>query len=382
MIKMKTRGMKIILLPVFMLMIVAVYAQTGYSKTDFSKINDWLSDNAPKMGGRAILMIYKDGKIIYTQAENEMSRRQKTVGKFIAKRQGRETNTDDFTISSRQMIASCSKWFSAALVMTFVDEGKLKLTDTVGGYLPVLTAHGKGNITISQCLSHLTGIKAASLKESLSEMKGISSMDEAIDKIAELPMEGEPGTVFHYSNAGLQIAGAVIEKISGKSFETLFTERIARPLNMKNSDFGKGKVALPAGGAYSTPEDYMNFLVMILGKGMFNGRRILSENSVAEMQVNRVTKDVKVAYSPTEAGNFGYGYGEWVMETSTVNDLSRSVTSPGLFGSFPWVDNEKKYCAFLMCFYIKNEGRSDRSAKADRLFIVELYENARYINTH
>jgi len=367
MIKMKTRGMKIILLPVFMLMIVAVYAQTGYSKTDFNKINDWLSDNAPKMGGRAILMIYKDGKIIYTQAENEMSRRQKTVGKFIAKRQGQETNTDDFTISSRQMIASCSKWFSAALVMTFVDEGKLKLTDTVGGYLPVLTAHGKGNITISQCLSHLTGIKAASLKESLSEMKGISSMDEAIDKIAELPMEGEPGTVFHYSNAGLQIAGAVIEKISGKSFETLFTERIARPLNMKNSDFGKGKVALPAGGAYSTPEDYMNFLVMILGKGMFNGRRILSENSVAEMQVNRVTKDVKVAYSPTEAGNFGYGYGEWVMETSTVNDLSRSVTSPGLFGSFPWVDNEKKYCAFLMCFYIKNEGRNARYKELKRL---------------
>ncbi|MFI5173499.1 MAG: hypothetical protein ACHQKY_01475, partial [Terriglobia bacterium] len=49
-----------------------------------------------------------------------------------------------------------------------------------------------------------------------------------------------------------------------KSFETLFAERIARPLNMKNTDFGKGKVALPAGGAVSTPEDYLNFLVMIM----------------------------------------------------------------------------------------------------------------------
>ncbi len=102
----------------------------------------------------------------------------------------------------------------------------------------------------------------------------------AIEKIASLPMEGEPGKIFRYSNTGLQIAGAAIEKISGKSFEQLFAERIAKPLGMKNSDFGKGKVALPAGGAFSTPDDYTNFLVMILNKGMFNGKRILTEKSV------------------------------------------------------------------------------------------------------
>jgi hypothetical protein len=36
------------------------------------------------------------------------------------------------------------------------------------------------------------------------------------------------------------------------------------------------------------------------------------------------------------------------------------ITSPGLFGSFPWVDNEKKYCGFLMTFYLKNQGRNER----------------------
>ena len=99
---------------------------------------------------------------------------------------------------------------------------------------------------------------------------------------------------------------------------------------------------------------------MILNKGMFNGKRILSENSIAEMQVNRLNQDVKIAYSPTEAGNFGYGYGEWVMETSAKDHLSKAITSPGLFGSFPWVDNEKHYCAFLMTFYLKNEGRNEK----------------------
>lgn len=327
---------------------------------DFSVLDNWLAAHADEMGGRAVLMVYRDGKIVYSRAVNDMQQRQKIMANMIARRQGKKANTADFTTSSRQPIASCSKWLSAALVMTFVDEGKLQLTDTVGKFLPVLSKHGKGSITISQCLSHTTAIKAASLRESLDEMKSIGSMDEAIQLIAGLPMEGEPGKIFHYSNAGLQIAAAVIETIGGKDFETLFAERIAKPLGMQNTDFGKGKVPLPAGGAWSTPQDYMNFLVMILDKGVYKGKRILSENSVAQMQVNRITAGVKIAYSPAEAGNAGYGYGEWVMDSSAIGHLSKAVSSPGLFGSFPWVENEKQYCAFLMTYYIKPEGRGER----------------------
>lgn len=320
---------------------------------NFDKADTWLADNTAEMGGRVILVIYKDGHLVYNHAVNKMNMRQKLVARFIAKKQGREIDFHDYTSAMRQPIASCSKWLSAALVMTFVDEGKLKLTDTVGQYLPVLSRHKKGGITISQCLSHLTAIKGPSLAESLEEMKSINSMEAAIDTIALLPMEGEPGRVFHYSNIGLQIAGAVIEKISGKSFETLFAKRIARPLDMKNTDFGNGKVALPAGGAGSTPEDYLNFLAMILNHGTFNGKRVLSENSVAEMQVNRITPAVRIAYLPEEARGFGYGYGEWVMDKS-------AVTCPGLFGSFPWIDDDKKYAAFLMTFYLGSEGRNER----------------------
>ncbi|MDE3253954.1 MAG: beta-lactamase family protein [Bacteroidota bacterium] len=331
------------------------------------QLDDWLAANVSKMGGRAILLVYKDGKIIYNHADNELSRKQKWVSKFIARRQGKTANLDDFTADTRLPIASCSKWYSAALVMRFVDEGSLQLSDTVGKFLPVLSRHGKGNITIGQCLSHMTGIQSPPLKENLKEMREANSMDDAIAEIADMPMEGEPGKVFHYSNTGLQIAGAVLEKISGKSFETLFAEKIAWPLSMKHTDFGNGKVALPAGGAYSTPNDYMNFLIMILNKGEFNGKRILSEKAVADMQVNRITPGVKIAYSPAEAGNFGYGYGEWVMESSGTTHISTAVTSPGLFGSFPWVDNEKKYCGFLMTFYLKNDGRNARYLELKKL---------------
>ncbi|RKR81958.1 CubicO group peptidase (beta-lactamase class C family) [Mucilaginibacter gracilis] len=327
----------------------------GYAcaQQPFTKVNQWLDVHVSNMGGRVILMVYHNGKIVYTHSVNQMDMLQKMATKFMAKKQGQTADLDDYSPSSRQAIASCSKWLSAALVMTFVDEGKLQLTDTVGKFIPILSKNGKGKITIGQCLSHQTGIMAASLKDDLAEMRSISTMDEAMQYIAQLPMEGEPGKVFRYSNVGLQIAGAVIEKIGGKSFKTLFAERIAKPLNMKNTDYGTGKVPLPAGSGISTPEDYMNFLVMILNKGTFNGRRILSEASIAQMQMNRVTPDVKVAYSPTEAGGFGYGYGEWTMEKG-------AVTSPGLFGSFPWVDYNKGYAAFMMTFYIKNDGRNQR----------------------
>ncbi len=323
------------------------------AQPDSRKLDRWLDANTPQMGGRATLVIFKDGKLVYNRSVNQLSVRQKLAGRVAARRLGKDFDNEDYSATTRVPIASCSKWLSAALVMTFVDEGKLSLDDTVGRFLPVMSKHGKGNITISQCLSHLTGIKAPALKESLDDTKSAQSMDEAIEQIAVLPMEGRPGTVFRYSNAGLQIAAAVIEKIAGKNFEALFAERIARPLHMKNTDFGKVKVPLPAGGAKSTANDYLNFLVMILQRGTFEGKRILSENSIAAMQVNRTTSGVTIAYSPIEAGNFGYGFGEWIMG-------NQAVSSPGLFGSFPVVDYTKNYAAFLVTFTVKNEGRHER----------------------
>lgn len=352
-----------------LLMVCLLLLQAAYSQYNFSKVDEWLNTNLNEIGGRAVLVIYKDGKVVYSNAENDLSRKQKMIGKFIAKRQGKDADEmlQDFTITTRERIASCSKWLSAAMMMTFVDEGKISLDDTIGTFLPVMVANGKGNIKIWQCLSHLTGIKAGSLKESINEMKGLNSMDEAMNAIAKQPMEGEPGKTFHYSNVGLQIAGAVMEKISGKSFETLFAERIAMPCNMKNSDFGKGKVALPAGGGWSTAEDYLNFLQMILHEGTFNGKQILSKASIIEMQRNRVARDAVIVSSPAEAGNWGYGLGEWVMEDIGGEKRSDAVTSPGLFGSFPWVDNKKQYAGFLMTFNIKNKGRGERYTELKRL---------------
>ena len=351
------------------------FSINGRGQSPFGRLDGWMEANTKAMGGRTILVVYKDGKIVYNKSVSEMTQRQKSLVKYVAKKQDKEADFDQYGLASKQMIASCSKWLSAALVMTFVDEGKLRLSDTVGLYLPVLSRNGKGNITINECLSHLTGIKAPSLKESLKEMKKIKSMDQAIDEIARLPMEGTPGKVFHYSNAGLQIAGAVIEKISGKSFEELFADRIAKPLGLKNTDFGKGPVALPAGGARSTPEDYLSFLTMVLNMGNVNGRQVLSEESIREMEINRLGADVRIAYSPEEAEGLGYGYGVWVVQDTNAGRPGTWVTSPGLFGSFPLVDNERHYCAFLMAFNLNFKGRRERYFTMKQILDESLSSN-------
>jgi len=353
-------------LAIIALVFFLVATDASRAQSHFTKLDNWMETHTKDIGGRAILVIYKDGTIIYDKSVNAMSRRQKSMNEYIEKKLGNDPEKEDYTMTTRQPIASCSKWLSAAVIMSFVDEGKLRLDDTVGSWLPVLSLHGKGGITISECLSHLTGIKEPPLKETLRKMKNIESMDQAIEEIAKMPMEGEPGKVFHYSNAGLQIAAAVVEKISAQSFEELFAERIALPLGMKNTDFGKRKIAYPAGGASSTPEDYLAFLTMILRKGNFNGKQILSEKSIEEMENNRITPGIRIAYSPSEASGFGYGYGEWIVHDPTGKS-NEWVTSPGLFGSFPWIENEKQYAAFLMTFYINGKGRNERYLELKRL---------------
>jgi CubicO group peptidase (beta-lactamase class C family) len=345
------------------LLLICLFAT---AQQTFNKVDVWLDNNLKSLGNRAVLVLYKDGKVIYSKAANDMSSKQKRVAKLIARKRGADSEgaVQDFATDTRQRIASCSKWLSAALVMSFVDEGKLKLEDTVGTYLPVMTAHGKGHIAILQCLSHLTAIKDVFLKESSLVTSELPDMGAAVQKIAMLPMEGEPGKVFHYSNMGLQLAAAVIEKISGKDFETLFQERIAGPCGMTNSDYGNGKLPLAAGGARSTPQDYIQFLAMILNNGLYNGKQVLSAQSVAAMQYNYAA-DAKVAYSPAEAGNWGYGLGEWVMDGA--KGRSQAVSSPGLFGSFPWVDNKLGYAGFLFTMNMNSKGRHERYKDLKRL---------------
>jgi CubicO group peptidase (beta-lactamase class C family) len=364
------------ILTFFFIVFTFIFSKTVTAQYNFSEVQNWQEKNTIALGGRTTLMILKDDKIVFSNSINELIRKQKFVTKIVARRTGKDKNEmiQDFNEETKMPIASCSKWLSAALVMTFVDEGKLKITDTVGKFLPILSKTGKGKITIAHCLSHSTGINAGDLKESIKAFKEANNMDDAMQIIAALPLDSKPGESFRYSNIGLQIAAAVIEKISGKSFRTLFEERIAKPCQMLHTDFGKKQLPLPAGGAESTPEDYIHFLQMILNNGKYNGKIILKKETVALMQHN-YTSTEKIIYSPEEAGNWGYGFGEWIMDDAKGNMRSNVLSSPGLFGTFPWVDNKNGYAAILFTYNIKSKGRHEKYLELKTLVDTAILNN-------
>jgi len=362
-----SRRLLVSLLTISLLIFQPVQAQTNTDALD-----NWMTKNLPELGGRAVLMLYKDGNIVYNKSFNNMSQKQQNAGKIRARVQGVEDQEmlRDFTDTTREKIASASKWLTAALAMTFIDEKKLRLSDTVGKFLPTLSKAGKGQIKIWHCLSHTTGLKETALRESLLAFQKIKTMDEYIEIVVKMPIEEQPGKVFRYGNTGLQILAAVMENISGKDFETLFRERIAEPLKMKNTDFGKTGLPLAAGGAWSTPKDYMNFLTMILQEGQFEGKQIISKALIQEMQKNKLTQDCIIAFKPDEVGNWGYGFGEWIADPplaiaprkDAMPDSERAllVSSPGLFGSFPWIDNKNKIAGFLFVYNLQHKGRQER----------------------
>ena len=362
-----SRRLLVSLLSVSLLIFQSLQAQINTNEID-----NWMTKNLPELGGRAVLMIYKDGNIVYNKSFNNMTQKQQNAGKIRARVQGVEDEEmlRDFNDTTRERIASSSKWLTAALAMTFIDEKKLRLSDTVGKFLPALSKAGKGQIKIWHCLSHTTGLKETALRESLMAFQKIKTMNEYIEMVAKMPIEEQPGKVFRYGNTGFQILAAVMENISGKDFETLFRERIAEPLKMRNTNFGKSGLPLAAGGAWSTPQDYMNFLTMILQEGQFEGKQIISKALIQEMQKNKLTQDCIIAYRPDEAGNWGYGFGEWIADPplaisprkDAMPDSERAllVSSPGLFGSFPWIDNKNKIAGFLFVYNLQHKGRQDR----------------------
>lgn len=324
--------------PILLFMLLLQPAKAQYSFDDLDKK---LTMYKKDLGENVVALVYKDGKIIY----------QKTMGDFDAKTQA--------------PIASCSKWLTAALVMTFVDEGKLSLDDYVSKYIPEFTSYGKGYITIRQCLSHTTGIHAekAGLGSILQLRKYASLEEEVNDFMSKHELDAQPGKQFFYSTIGLNIAGRICEIIGKKSFDQLMTQRIFRPLAMKGSTFYSEKAVNPSGGAVSTANDYMNFLAMLLNKGMFNGKRILSEQSVDAMQTVQTNLDM-IVYAPAAAYNTNYALGEWVLGAD-ANGKSTVVASPGLFGTWPLIDNCRGYACIFFVKTLLTKGEQKRAMYDD-----------------
>ncbi len=330
-----------------------LFLQEIKAQYNFISIDQKLESVKKDLGDNFSVLVYKDGKNIY----------EKYVGDFNAKTQA--------------PIASSSKWLTAALVMVLVDEGKINLDDKISKYLPLFNKFSKGYITIKQCLSHLTGIESEpiSLVDLLKANK-YNSLDEEVESFAtKKEILANPGIEFRYSDIGFKIAGRIIELVTKRGFEQAMQEKILRPLQMRSTSFSSLNKVNPSGGAVSTANDYMNFLSMILNKGIYNGKRILSEQSIALMQTSQTTIPM-IKYAPKVAEGYNYGLGEWILETDEKG-ISTVVSSSSLFGTWPLIDKCRGYAVIIFTKGILTESKKDAYVDIKKLIDQQIIANCK-----
>jgi uncharacterized protein (TIGR03437 family) len=248
-------------------------------------------------------------------------------------------------------IASASKWLAAATILTLVDDRTLSLDTRVSQYLPQFN-QDKAAITLRQLLSHTSGL----VSDSPCLVSGSTAMAGCVSEIAAEPLRFPPGAKFAYGNASLQVAGHLAERATGKSWNTLFWERLGTPLKFACTRLdGIGSLESPivANGVVSCADDYTRFLQMIIGGGVYGGRRILSTASIAEMSADQ-TRGVEIAetlYSSfaqldPQLPLLRYGLGVW-RERVDPSFRALEISSQGAFGFSPWVDFQRNLTGVL-----------------------------------
>jgi CubicO group peptidase (beta-lactamase class C family) len=135
-------------------------------------------------------------------------------------------------------IGSISKQFTAAVILLLAQDGKLKLDDPVGKYLPELTR--ANDVTIRQVLSMTSGYQDFWPEDYvMTSMMKSANPQQILDVWAKKPLDFEPGTEWQYSNTNYVVAGRIAEIAGGKPLIEQLQERIFKPLKMTgvfNSD--------------------------------------------------------------------------------------------------------------------------------------------------
>lgn len=301
-------------------------------------------------------------------------------------------------------IYSASKVALATAAMQLAERGLISLNDPVEKYLPefssmmVKTPEGlvpcKRKATIEDLLSMRAGLNYDLTRADMLELvknNPAAGLRDIVRQYLKAPLFFEPGTRFLYSMC-LDVMGAIIEEVTGKSYGQYIKDNIAAPLGMKTLEytiqpgmeermvmqyhynptsqdsidelefvpidklsnvalFGSSGFECPGGGVITRVSDYVLLADALANDGVgANGAKILSRESIDNMRTNRLTTDILFA-DHAKMQNFGYGYGLAVR--TLVNP--KAALSPvgefgwdGLGGAFLLSDVENNIAIFFL----------------------------------
>ncbi len=262
------------------------------------------------------------------------------------------------TVSS---IGSVTKQFTGAAILKLEMMGKLKVQDPISKYLPGVPAE-KAAITLHHLLTHTSGI--GDLGEGDDSTVG---RDEMVRRVLAQPLHSQPGERFRYSNEGFSLAAAIVEHVSGKSYEQFLREALFLPAGMKDTGYvlprwspermahgynaqgrdmgtfesrnwgpnGPGWALVGNGGILSTPGDMHRWHVALLGEAV-------------------LSKEAKEKYfTPHVATNGGdhYGYGWGIMTTPRNTKVIEHNGGNGIFFT-----EMRRYVDEQVMFYVNTNG--------------------------
>lgn len=140
------------------------------------------------------------------------------------------------TINTKFSVGSVGKTFTGVLVMQLVEQGKIKLTDTLDKYLPDFPYTEKSQIQIRHLLNHTSGLgNYFSHKDYQSKIPVLRKIDDALKLVYDQKPSFEPGTRYQYSNSGMLVLGALIEKVTGMSYREYLKKQLLDPIGMNDS---------------------------------------------------------------------------------------------------------------------------------------------------
>ena len=224
---------------------------------------------------------------------------------------------------------SSFKSVTATAVMQLVEQGKIKLDDPINRYLGESQVHDQPDkpVTFTHILSHWSGLKSGAETQPIWGRKLPKTLEQMTSSLTSVR---PPETKWEYNNYAYGTAGLLVQKISGTEYEAYMLEHVLKPLGITTphpvypspemvermalpykagGTFGKPAPEVqvhfdvyPAGDVYLTAEDMARYLAAQLNGGVFQGKRILSEESVREM------------HTPRFGGDYGFGF--WLVHDS------------------------------------------------------------------
>ena len=247
---------------------------------------------------------------------------------------------DGYTPTTLSGSFSAAKSIVSLLIGIALDEGKIKsLDEPVANYVDHFKTNGLEKVTIKHLLTMSSGTSYNEGDKSYFSMNAYGYYgDDLVHMVEMMERKEEPGQFWQYRSGDTQVLGLVVEKAFGQNISSLVSERFYKPMGAEYDAFwlldGEEKREKAFCCFNAVARDYARFGQLVLNKGNWNGKQIVSEKYITEATTPAsFLKDRDENNAPVDF----YGYQYWILKHSGVTAIAQN----GLFGQYVYIIPEK-----------------------------------------